>query len=636
MSCGAMKKVIVPRSLLSYKDDVIERVTSILANRFKKVLEHYKNIKNRLRNLREEENEITGKIHYIEKKLEKKISMLAETKSHRDISAVIGSIFLIAALIVAGQIFTLSLFFILITLGTLLYAYNQHQKASQLETEINSLLREKQSLEINLSEIREEIKSLESALSSFKVPVASVKAYRVYVPIGIQKLEENGGYLLFTPWSRGEKFKLSLVVDREALSDGFQRLQSGEEIYIEGVIREKDVGYKIYRALSEMKLWEKVLSSRSPEELLREAVFDATSMILSSIEEEEISLGIEKAERDVVDFIINTVSGDIEVQPGEPADQYLEEDLKIIEQDFEEMINLITITRELREISRFVKEAKQLEEKSDIYSKLIDEAVRKLIEVTVPMKSSVLVFWHNVLFCPKCAASMLDRYMAELDFRRWVFDRVLGGVDQDPDIVTPHPLAEKIIKERWRNIIEKSYRLLPLPGVNKEADLEEMAEGYKRGLKMFALIPTGADEMIELKMNSPFDEPTVRCNRCGTVIHPGEGYYLKKLYLPLMQGYMGLLYETVDKLSDDAMRLGTKIVDSKRTKDERKTTVGIYQQTVQMYIQKKMDAEAEIKRLEKYVEDLKKYIAPMLGAETVATLTGFDINVLSKILEEER
>lgn len=231
---------------------------------------------------------------------------------------------------------------------------------------------------------------------------------------------------------------------------------------------------------------------------------------------------------------------------------------------------------------------------------------------------------------------MLNKYMAELDLRQWVFDRVLGGVDQDPDIVTPHPLVEEVIRDKWKSIVEKSYKLLPLPGVKKDAGLEEMAEGYKEGLKMFALIPTGADEMIELRMDSPFDEPTARCNRCGAIIHPGEGYRLKNLFLPVVKGYMGLLYETVDKLSEDAMRLGTKVIDSKRTKDERKTTVGIYQQMVQMYVQKKMDAETEVKRLEKYVDGLKKYLAPMLGAETVAALTGFDTGVIYRLFGEER
>ncbi|UNQ73385.1 hypothetical protein [Infirmifilum sp. NZ] len=629
----ARESLVLPNSLLAYEDDVVERATSIISNKFRAVLMEYRELKSRLRDLERRGREAKKRIREIDELSNRYVQELATAETYRLFSGLVGALFLLLTLLfMASRAADVGVFMFLVSLIALVYAFSQHSRVLSIQKELVRLKNEKDALSKTLDNIFREIGELGKRIRSFSVPEVRVEAFKVYVPVGVYRLEDAAGCVMVAPWSEGERVRLSYVADRSALSEGFERLQAGEEIYVEGILREKDAGYKVYRALSEMKLWEKVLSTRSPEELLREAVEEATTRMLSSIEEEEVLLGLEGAGEDVAKLVDKALGGEVKLQPGLPEGRFTRDDLDRVVGQFAELESIEATVKTLRDISRFIEEARQLEERSDIYASLVEEAVKELIEVTVPMSPTLLMFWHNVIFCPRCAETYIDRYMAELDFRRWVFARVLGGVNEDPDIVSPYPVAAEEVGKRWSELVEKSYRLLPLPGVSKKAELKEMEEGYRQGLRYFSLVATGADEMIEVRKESLFEEPTIRCGRCGSVIPPGEGIYMKRLLLPVVKGYMGLLNEYADKIEDRALELGTKVVDSRRTKDERKTTAGIYQQMVQMYIQRKLDAEAEVKRLEKYIEGLRNTLVPLLGAETVATLTGFDTSAITRIL----
>ena len=614
-----MEKFYLKKALLFTKEsDAVWMAYKLLEKPLRSLLEKYRGLKRELHNCKTSIYNTKKRIEYCKGRIDLLSSELVKlSKTRNNVVALGGVIFIVALLLLGAGEAGWGIMIFSLAVVVFFYAVIKNAQIQSAREEIDSLGSEIRYLEEELKNYEEKKRELEGKIVSFRIPPIKVRAFRSYVPLGVARDPTNEGYVFFAPWSKGERIRISIVSRPEAIEEAMRKLVTGENIYFEAVIREKDLGYKVEKWLKKLKLWEKVLSSRSPERILKEVIDETAATISSAIEYEEEMLRLEKLDSESLGVFREVLTdGWVERVKGEMP--VIGED--VVAGDMEKMYVLSDVVEQLKGLRSYVKEARRLAAKEEAYTSIVRNAVRDLIRATLPLDEGIVDFILSSYFCRYCADEVYEEYVGHIDFRRWVYDTILGGVDKDPDIVLPHDVVRDFVKEKWREIEEVVYRSLPLPGVRGDEPLEELVEKYRKALKVYSLPFTGADEKLVLSWRSSFERPEVVCRRCGHSLGPGDIYRVYRLRLPVIKGYTALLHEKEEDLSKKSSEIISSVNSSRLHKDQRKTAIGVYEQIVKDFEKENMKIDREIMEAEEHLKRLKEFAAPILAAAASMTL----------------
>jgi len=612
-------------------DDVVLAASEIITSIFSEFLQKYRGLKNRISFLKSKISETERLIKSTEQRIEEISSLIPSYQLIRNIVIGLGAFFLLLAMALQGD--TVGISIGLFSLGLIVFGVILHGKIGSLRDELKKLRATLTKLKNDLVNLKEELARTILLKNSFKLPKVSIKAFKMFVPVGIIRNPLGRKYLLVPPWGDESEFTLAIVQDATMISEGLSKIVTGETLYVDSIIKEKDTGYKIVRSLKSLNLWDKVLDGRSPEKILEEFVFEGTSLIERAIARGDVYIRLEKLDSESRELLMKVFSDGF-LGKKVPKGQYLASHIDVIKNNFDSLETLAGVVSELKDLGQYIDQAREISSKEEAYSSIVEDAVKNLIKETVPLDEEVLSFLHSSIFCKYCADFNLERYIMFIDLRRWIYDSLLGGVDKDPDIVMPHSLVADYVKEHWSRIEEILLRSLPLPGVRGDEPLNELKENYARGLRKYALPFTGADERLELKYRSPFEPVEIKCTKCGRTLGPGGKYVLSKLSLPVIEGYSALLAEIEERLYRNTENLRTSVIDSRRTKDERKMGLGVYQQTLQDYYRAKKDVEKSLFEVKEYKKKLGEVLVPLIAGETAVTVLEEDLarRALSQVI----
>lgn len=598
-------------------DDVVYVTYKLLEDGVQGFLNKYRHMKKEVERLRKNFKNVTLKIDQTERRL-REISLETPKVENTVNLTMLGSIilFVVSLPLLLSDLSGFGIVLLFIALSLFVYWLIKNSELNKLREEESRLNERLKSLKYDKRVLESKITEMERELGSFKLPRASVKAYLSFVPVALVRSPFGRGSVVITPWSKGEVFRISMVSQPEAVEEAMNRFLSGEQLYLESIIREKDSGYKVEKGLKQFKLWEKVVKSRSPELVLEEATRDFASILKTAIEEEEQRIRLEELDKDSEDLLLNIIPR-VGEGNGVPV---LKDSMEVLEEEVKGLKYLVDITKQLTKMKSYVKEAREILRKKDAYRNIVEEAVKELIFYTLPLDEKVLDFAFTTYYCRHCAERYLREYVSFIDFRRWVYDQILGGVDRDPDIVSPAEIVRDFIKKRWREIDEDVYRTLPLPGVRGDEPFDEIVKNYENALRKYALPFTGSEERVSLTWTSAFAPPSIRCNRCGRDLSPGNIYVLYNLELPVIKGYVALLSEKQEEFSTKSSEIINAVNSARLHKDQRKTAVGVYEQMIKDFERENIRVEREVEEAEEHLRMLKRGLAPIIASTAALSL----------------
>jgi len=613
-------------------DDAAYAVYKLLEDGVRRFLDRYRRMKEELVRLRNSFAAVTAEISVTEGRIREvsaRIPQVEGTATYAMLGCAI--LFALGFLFLLSDLSGLGYILLLIALPVLIFWFNKRSEIDKLREELARLQGKLEKLRYDRRILDSKITEMVKEISSFKLPEAKVRAYVSFVPVALVRNPLGNGSVVITPWSEGEVFRVSMVSQPEAVEEAMERLLAGENLYLEAIIREKDSGYKVERGLKQLKLWEKVVKSRSPELVLEEAARDFADILSTAIEQEEQRIRLEELDDDSEDFLLKLLPK-AEEGDGVPM---LEDSVKVLEEEVERLNYVVEIAEQLRGLRSYVKEAREILRKRDAYRSIVEEAVKNLIAATLPLDEKVLDFAFSTYYCRHCADEILREYVPFIDFRRWVYDQILGGVDRDPDIVSPAEIVRDFIKEKWREIDENVYRTLPLPGVKGDEPFDEMVRNYRDALKRYALPFTGSEENISLSWESAFTPPSIKCNRCGRELSAGDVYVLYNLKHPVIRGYVALLSEKQEEFSRKSSEIINAVNSARLHKDQRKTAIGVYEQMIKDFERDDMRVEREIEEAEEHLKMLKRGLAPIIaGAAALSVADVLSDTALSSLVGE--
>lgn len=508
---------------------------------------------------------------------------------------------------------------LLIGFALLLYGLSKRSEASRKTAWLNELYVKREELLKELERASRELSAVTSALSSFRLSSVKLRAFRCFVPVLLTRNPMGNGALVIAPWSRGVPARLIVVSNPEAVEEARRVLALGENLYFETAVRGKDSGYKVVEGFRKLNMWEKILESRAPESLLAEYIARSYSTLRTGVEAGEEVLKLERLDQGSRELLKRLREGASAANAGWVPDG----EIALLKEERDRLYDLAEAVKNLSELRQYLAEAREIAARKEVYESVVGIAVREMIARTLPLDDVALSYAYRTIYCKKCAAGLVEEYVKQIDLRQFVYDNILGGVDKDPDIISPDPEVAEYVFGEWKKIDENVYRSLPLPGVRGDEPFEELVAKHKEALRIYALPLTGAEESVGVEWRSAFEPPILRCDRCGSTLLPDKAESataLLNLQLPVIKGYVALLYEKGREITEKSREIISSVNSARLHKDQRKTTLGIYRQILEEYEREKLRLEREIIESEKHLEDLRKVLIPLLGAPATMSL----------------
>ncbi|MEZ0346167.1 MAG: hypothetical protein ABWK01_06425 [Infirmifilum sp.] len=613
---GGLKKLTVSKSFLVEHEDLAYAFYKLLEPVVRKSLEEYRGLKAALNAAKTLLADLVKRKNANVDRINTLARLIPDLESKGTSYALLGLLmFLFSLFLLPSDLRFLGFILLLAGGGVGLYGLNLRSQAASYREELERLRREVEKLNEEIPKAEKQVRDLTAKMNSFRLPAVSLSAFRCYVPLAVVRNPLGGQSLVVAPWSPGEQFVLTYVYP-DVVEEARSQLVKGEGLYMEASLRGKDAGYKVIESFRQMNLWEKVLESRSPERVLREIIEESHRLLMQGVEEQEEVLRLEKLDEESARLLVSLTARADGAQP-EPL---LEDSARVVEEEVGKLRSLAEAVKQLSVLRGFLEEAREIASRRELYSSIVDLAVREMISRVAPLEPEVLAVSYRAVYCPRCAERLVGDYEPSLDLRRWVYSEILGGVDKDPDILLPDKDVKDIIAEEWGRLEERVYRELPLPGTGGDEPFEELKKKYEEALRRFSLPFTGAEEQLTFEWVSAFQPPRLRCTRCGSVVEYKEAYSLLNLQLPVVKGYAALLFEKEEELLKKSSEIVSSVNSARLHKDERKTTVGIYRQSVQNVEQEVLRLERELREVESHYKNLETMVLPLLAAPAVQDL----------------
>jgi hypothetical protein len=593
---------VLPEASTSEYGEVAEALFEAVRGRVSKELEKF-------RALRSHVNDLANRVRETENRIRSNDASLryySEKFNRMNFYFPIAAFFTLVMLILSfWQSFFVVLFFT--SLVACIYVYSQ---SSEARNQIVRISGENEKLRALLGDLSRRLEKARGELSGFRLPRVRVEAYKMYVPVGFW--EFDGRLVAISSYAEGVPVEVRVITSGDEVARIAGDVARLDQFYRDLFLRERIEGRSIVEALVKFNLWERVVSFRSPERVIVEEVSNDVERLSGLVQEWRGSLPLVSPEEGNLKFFRDALSRSVGGSRPASAVEELESSLS---ESFSLLEELRSACEILRQVEDFAREAREVLAVAESY-KDVFERFLELAKYTVPLEPPLGVLKR--VYCKRCTDMVVEDVVSKLDLLRWIDVNILGGVSEDSDIV----VAPEKVRDEARQFVG-DIRLLvlrraPLLGLREVPEgAEEAVKAYYEGLRRCSVSLSGGDEGVTLSLDRLSGEPALRCERCGARLDPGHTYDVSTIVLPYVKAYFALLYEYIEKLFTKSETIRLSVNSARLSKDQRKTTLGIYEDMVHEFENRREGMARELEELKRYEQSLLTIMSLLGVSEAV-------------------
>ena len=593
--------LVLPRASTSEYGDFAEVFFEAIKNYVAKELEAFRSLRKHVDNLKMRITETENRIKSNEIMLKSYHEKFDKMNTYFPVSAVVTFLVLILSL---RESFFIILFMLLLFLS--IYFYTQSSDAKE---RIIELSRENTRLRASLDELYKELERAKANLSSFKLPKIRVKMYKMYVPVGFW--EFDGHLLAVSSYAEGVPVEVRVVPSGEEVARVVGDVARLDQFYRDLFLRRKLEGRSIVEALVKLNLWDRVVSFRSPERVIADEVSSDVERVRGLMQEWRGSLPLVAPEEDNVRLFREAISGSL--SGARPAN-VVEESESLLGESFSLLEQLEMASEILSQVEDFTRESREILATAEGYKDLFERFL-ELTKYTIPLEPPVGALKR--IYCKYCTDPVVEDIAGKLDLLRWIDVNILAGVSEDADIVVAPEVIRDEVKQIVSDIRLMILRRAPLLGLKELPEsAEDAVKAYYDGLRKYSASLSRGDELVRLSPGGPGGEAELRCERCGSRLTPGNTYSFFSATLPYVKAYFALLYEYMERLFTKSETIRLSVNSARLSKDQRKTTLGIYENMVNEFESRREALTHELEELKRYEKNLVA-IMSLLGVSEV-------------------
>jgi hypothetical protein len=597
--------LVLPRASASEYGEYAEAFFEAVKSHVLKELEVFQSLRKYIGDLKARVNETENRIRNNEILIKSYQEKFDTMNTYFPISAIATFIVLIFSLKEPSLVIP---FFILLFIT--LYLYSQ---SSDAKNRIIKISEENKRLRALLSELHEKLKSAEADLAGFKLPKIRVEVYKMYVPVGFW--EFDGHLLAISSYAEKVPVEVRVLPSGDEVARIAGDVARLDQFYRDLFLRRRLEGKSIVDALVRLNLWDRVVSSRSPERVIAEEVSSDVERLKGLLQEWRGFLPLVAPEEGNVRFFKEAISGSLSV--ARPA-SVVEESESLLSESFSLLEELRTASEILSQVEDFTRESKEMLAVAESY-KDVFERFLEMTRYTIPLEPPVGALRR--IYCKRCTDPAIEDIAGKLDLLRWIDVNILGGVSEDADIVVAPEKVRDEVKQLVGDIRLLILRHAPLLGLKELPEsAEDAVKAYYDALRKYSVSLSGGDNWVRLSLDKPSGEATLVCERCGSRLTPENTYSFSSITLPYIKAYFALLYEYVEKLFSKSETIRLSVNSARLSKDQRKTALGIYENMVHEFESKREVITHELEELKRYEQSLLT-IMSLLGVSE-AVLTG--------------
>ena len=598
--------LVLPRASASEYGEYAEAFFEAVKSHVLKELEVFRSLRKYIGDLKTRIDETENRIRNNEILIKSYQEKFDKMNTYFPVSAIITFLVLIFSL---KEPSLAILFFILLFIT--LYLYYQ---SSDAKNQIVKISEENRRLRALLSELHEKLKSAEADLAGFKLPKIRVEVYKMYVPVGFW--EFDGHLLAISSYAEKVPVEVRVLPSGDEVARIAGDVARLDQFYRDLFLRRRLEGKSIVDALVRLNLWDRVVSSRSPERVIAEEVSSDVERLKGLLQEWRGFLPLVAPEEGNVRFFKEAISGSLSVA-GRLA-SVVEESESLLSESFSLLEELRMASEVLSQVEDFTRESKEMLAVAEGY-KDVFERFLEMTRYTIPLEPPVGALRR--IYCKRCTDPAVEDIAGKLDLLRWIDVNILGGVSEDADIVVAPEKVRDEVKQLVGDIRLLILRHAPLLGLRELPEsAEDAVKAYYDALRKYSVSLSGGDDWVRLSLDKLSGEATLVCERCGSRLTPENTYSFSSITLPYIKAYFALLYEYVEKLFSKSETIRLSVNSARLSKDQRKTALGTYENMVHEFESKREVITHELEELKRYEQSLLT-IMSLLGVSE-AVLTG--------------
>lgn len=596
--------LVLPRASASEYGEYAEAFFEAVKSHVLKELEVFRSLRKYIGDLKARIDETENRIRNNEILIKSYQEKFDKMNTYFPVSAIVTFLVLIFSL---KEPSLAILFFILLFIT--LYLYTQ---SSDAKNQIVKISEENERLRALLSELHEKLKSAEADLAGFKLPKIRVEVYKMYVPVGFW--EFDGHLLAISSYAEKVPVEVRVLPSGDEVARIAGDVARLDQFYRDLFLRRRLEGKSIVDALVRLNLWDRVVSSRSPERVIAEEVSSDVERLKSLLQEWRGFLPLVAPEEGNVRFFKEAISGSVSV--ARPA-SVVEESESLLSESFSLLEELRMASEILSQVEDFTRESKEMLAVAEGY-KDVFERFLEMTRYTIPLEPPVGALRR--IYCKRCTDPAVEDIAGKLDLLRWIDVNILGGVSEDADIVVAPEKVRDEVKQLVGDIRLLILRHAPLLGLKELPEsAEDAVKAYHDALRRYSVSLSGGDDWVRLSLDKPSGEATLVCERCGSRLTPENTYSFSSITLPYIKAYFALLYEYVEKLFSKSETIRLSVNSARLSKDQRKTTLGIYENMVHEFESKREVIIHELEELKRYEQSLLTIMSLLGVSEAVLT-----------------
>jgi len=490
------------------------------------------------------------------------------------------------------------------------YIYIQ---SSEARNQIIRIGHENEMLRRQLADLSVRLQKARDELNNFRLPKIKMEAYKMYVPVGFW--EFDGHLLAISSYAEKVPVEVRVLPSGDEVTRIAGDVARLDQFYRDLFLRRRLEGKSIVDALVRLNLWDRVVSSRSPERIIAEEVSRDVERLKGLLQEWRGFLPLVAPEEGNVRFFKEAISGS--VSGARPA-SVVEESESLLSESFSLLEELRMASEILSQVEDFMRESKEMLAVAESY-KDVFERFLEMTRYTIPLEPPVGALRR--IYCKRCTDPAIEDIAGKLDLLRWIDVNILGGVSEDADIVVAPEKVRDEVKQLVGDIRLLILRHAPLLGLKELPEsAEDAVKAYYDALRKYSVSLSGGDDWVRLSLDKPSGEATLVCERCGSRLTLENTYSFSSITLPYIKAYFALLYEYVEKLFSKSETIRLSVNSARLSKDQRKTALGIYENMVHEFESKREVIIHELEELKRYEQSLLT-IMSLLGVSE-AVLTG--------------
>jgi len=474
------------------------------------------------------------------------------------------------------------------------YIYIQ---SSEARNQIIRIGHENETLRRQLADLSVRLQKARDELNNFRLPKIKMEAYKMYVPVGFW--EFDGHLVALSSYAEGVPVEVKILTSGDEVAKIAGDVARLNQFYRDLFLKGKIEGKSIVEGLIKLNLWDRVVSFRSLERVIVEEISSDVQRLSGLVQGWTGFLPLVIPDEKNVTFLKEALAKSVE---GSRPYNVVEKSESSLFESYNLLEELRSAYEILSQVEDFAREAQEVLEVDEGY-KDIFERFLELTKYTVPLEPPLGVL--RKVYCKRCSEIVLDDAVSKLDLLRWIDVNILGGVSEDSDIVVAPEKVRDEVKRYIEDIRLLVFKRVPLLGLNEiPEDAEEAVKAYYEGLRKYAVGLSGGDEGVVISQDKLSGENTLKCEKCGARLDSNNTYYESSIVLPHAKAYFALLYEYIEKLFTKSETIRLSVNNARLSKDQRKTALGIYENMVHEFENRREGIARELQELNRYETSL--------------------------------